>query len=384
MVVGVESLGLRIGIDAVTPGASLRPGAGGMRMYITTLSREMAAAEPASEFVLFESPHEPLPELDGIANLRRVVCNGVPASRALRVAYQNSIYPMLLHRARPAVLLATCNAYPAGAPAGVVVVQSLQYFNHPEAYGRLRSIYLRRTVRAAVRRSRLVIAVSEEAKRQVVLLAGADPTRVRVVHHGLPPMKSHRRAAAEPYILTVTTLYRYKNLSRLLLAFALLRAKHQIPHRLRIIGGDADMTAADIHREALAAGVGEYVDLCGPVTHDELSADYAGASLFIYPSLEETFGLPPLEAMSLGAPVVAARAGAIPEVVGDAAVLFDPYDVEDMATGMASVLLDSQRAEKLTQLGYVRAAEFTWSAAARGTLDALREVAELTSSAPVK
>ena len=354
-------------------------------MYITTLSREMAAIEPNSEFVLFESPHAPLPELDGIVNLRRVVCTGVPASRTLRVAYQNSIYPGVLRRENPTVLLATCNAYPAGAPKGVVVVQSLQYFNHPEAYGLLRSIYLRRAVRAAVRRSRLVIAVSEEAKRQVVLLAGADPARVRVVHHGLPPLEPRPRAvAAEPYILTVTTLYRYKNLTRLVLAFALIRAKYQIPHRLRIVGGDADMTAAEVRHKAEVAGVGEYVDLYGPVKHDELSAQYAAASLFVYPSLEETFGLPPLEAMSLGAPVVAANAGAIPEVVGDAAVLFDPYDVDDMARGMAGVLLDPQLAEKMTQRGYARAAEFTWSAAARGTLDVLREVAEPTRSALVK
>ncbi len=346
-------------------------------MYITTLSREMAAAEPASEFVLFESPHAPLPELDGIANLRRVVCRGVPASRALRVAYQNTVYPAVLRRAKPTVLLATCNVYPAGAPPGVVVVQSLQYFNHPEAYGRLRSIYLQRAVRAAVRRSRLVIAVSEEAKRQAVVMAGADPARVRVVHHGLPPLEAPGpAAAAEPYILTVTTLYRYKNVSRLLLAFALLRAKHQIAHRLRIVGGDADMTGADVRREALQAGVAEWVDLYGAVRHEELSAHYAGASLFVYPSLEETFGLPPLEAMSLGVPVVAARAGAIPEVVGDAALLVDPLNVEDMARGMAEVLLDSGSAAKLVQLGYARAAKFTWSAAARRTLDALHEVAE--------
>jgi glycosyltransferase involved in cell wall biosynthesis len=177
----------------------------------------------------------------------------------------------------------------------------------------------------------------------------------------------------ECYILTVTTLYRYKNVSRLLLAFAMLRAQHRIPHRLRIIGGDADMTGEDVRREAATAGVGGYVDVVGAVPQDELGNHYAGASLFVYPSLEETFGLPPLEAMGMGIPVVAARAGAIPEVVGDAALLVDPRNVEDMARGMAEILLDAGRAEQLVQLGYARAAKFTWSAAARGTLDALHE-----------
>ncbi len=371
-------LKLRIGIDAITPGSSLRSSAGGMRMYITTLTREIARHDPNVELVVFDSKALPLHELDDLPQVRRVSLRGVPEQRAGRILYQNSIYPLLLARRRLDVLLATCNVVPIGCRMPVVVViQSLQYFDHSSAYGRWRAAYLRASVRAAVQRATEIICVSHDSCRAALRYTGGDPARFHVVHHGAPVAATDFQRpdaddARDPYILTVTTLYSYKNVERLIEAYARLVRDHAIPHRLRIVGGDADVTADMLRRLASQHGVAERVDLLGAVAHDRLPAHYAGADLFVYPSIYETFGLPPLEAMALNVPVVASRATAIPEVVANAAEMVDPLDVADIARGMAAVLLDSRRRDELIRLGRERVKDFSWSEAASATLHVLR------------
>jgi glycosyltransferase involved in cell wall biosynthesis len=175
--------------------------------------------------------------------------------------------------------------------------------------------------------------------------------------------------------LCVATLYRYKNLPRLLEAFALLKLETGIPHRLRVIGGDADMSRGDLKALARRLGVLEVVDFVGPIAHREIAGEYAHASVFIYPSLDETFGLPPLEAMTIGIPVVASYAGSIPEIVGDAAEMVDPHDPIDIARGLRRVLLDAELASSLVRRGTVRARSFSWEATARQTFQVLRSAA---------
>src|SRR5216683_1165700 len=127
---------LKIAIDAITPGASLDEKAGGMRMYVATLTAEMGKHEPTVDFIVLESPQFPLDELEARPNVRRVVCKGIPVNRIGRVVYQNSALPVYLRLVKADVLLATCNVLPFGCPApAVVVVQSLQFFDHRAAYG---------------------------------------------------------------------------------------------------------------------------------------------------------------------------------------------------------------------------------------------------------
>lgn len=368
---------MRIGVDAVTPGESLRASAGGMRMYITALSREMVRLEPASNFAVFEPEWAGLGELEGIGRLQRVLVRA-PVGRAARIVFQNTVYGGVIRRARLDVRLDTCNVVPLGAPQpSVVVLQSLQYFDHPEAYGRLRGAYLRAAARHAVRVARLTICVSEESARLAERVTGVARDRVRVVHHGVPPAISGWKGEVErpspPRILCVATLYRYKNLERLIRAFGRLR-RQGLEHQLRVVGGEADVTLAELSEVAATTGVSDAVEFAGAVPHSEMAAEYAAADLFVYPSLQETFGLPPIEAMTLGVPVVAARASAIPEIVGQAAELVDPLDEEDIARGMAAALSPDRRRE-LVAAGRRRAAEFTWEASARRTLAALKEAA---------
>jgi glycosyltransferase involved in cell wall biosynthesis len=368
--------GLKIAIDAITPGASLRAGAGGMRLYLTSLTKKMSEQEPTVRFVVMESGRFPLAELDGLPNVTRVVCPGVPSSRVGRIIYQNSALPIYLRTLSVDALLATCNVLPLGCPVpAVVVVQSLQYFDHRESFGTLRGVYLRNALSYATRHAKALICVSESARAELLRLTGVEKAKVSVIYHGVSPAISSYtgqvKPASPPYILCVATLYRYKNLERLLEAFACLKKDSAILHRLKIVGGEADISLAELATIARRLGVASQVDLVGPLPHSQIVAEYAGASVFVYPSLEETFGHPPLEAMTLGVPVVASSGGSIPEIVGDAAELVDPLDEADIARGLRHVLLDSRRAQTLVRLGLRRASEFSWETTASRTFHAI-------------
>ncbi len=348
-------------------------------MYITTLTRKMSEFAPRLEIYVLESRQFPLPELDGLSNVRRVECPHVPTSRGARIVYQNTVLPVFLRSLGIDALLATCNILPLGCRVpSVVVVQSLQYFEHSESYGRLRAAYLRAAVRHACRHANVLVCPSESARRDLLRLSGVSPAKVRVVHHGVSPeIASYAGDTAPdspPYILCVATLYRYKNLLRLIEAYASVKAETRMPHRLRIVGGEADLSFGELKDHAANLGIAGEMDLVGPLPHDQIAAQYAHASVFVYPSLGETFGLPPIEAMTLGVPVVASSAASIPEIVGDAAELVDPVSVQDIARGLRCVVLDRSRSEALIRLGRERAKEFSWDSSARLMLQTIRSV----------
>lgn len=348
-------------------------------MYLTALTTKMSEQEPTVEFLVLESQQFPLHELNDLPNVTRVECRRVPASRVGRIVYQNTILPLYLRTIGADAFLATCNVLPLGCPLPtVVVVQSLQYFDHRQAFGVIRGAYLRAALKHASKYSNALICVSESARRDLVHLTGLNQERVFVIHHGVSPVISGYNGVVEPasppYILCVATLYRYKNLERLIEAFAMFKRDSAAQHRLRIIGGPGDMSIEELANIAHRFGVGDQVDLPGAVPHLKMANEYARASVFVYPSLAETFGLPPLEAMAMGVPVVASRAGPIPEIVGYAAELVDPFDVGDIARGLGSVLLDSERSQSLIRLGFKRSAEFSWDESARLTFAAIRSV----------
>jgi glycosyltransferase involved in cell wall biosynthesis len=372
---------MRVGIDAVTPGASLEEAVAGMRQYLIALISAMSAKDAANQFVVFESAHTPLGELDRLSNVLRVVCPGVPRLRSARVVYQNTAFPLLLRRYALDTMLGTCNVIPIGNPRPyVVVLQSLQYYVFGSTFGRARGTYLRTFVRSSLRRADAVIALSKAAKDEAVRFTGVNPRKVAVVYHGVPPdvtafaatLPAERDRLTPPYILVISSLMRYKNIERVLQAYAELRHKHDFEHRLRILGQSGEITVAELRAKAEVLGVAGWVDFLGGVDREAVPPQIAEADALVYVSLHETFGLPPLEAMALGCPVIAARASAIPEVVGSAAELVDPLDSSDISRGIARVILDPEHRRQLVQTGRQRASEFTWERAAASVLEVLQ------------
>jgi len=377
-------LGMRVAVDAVAAGTGLLPGAGPLRHTTVNLVAALADLAPLSTWHVYCPAFAVLHELTGRPNVRVHPVRAAARSRPLRVLYQHTGYAYALRRIRPNVALHTVNVAPTFGPRPrVVMLRSLQCFTHPRQFGLLRRRYLQFTLRRSLRAADRVVAGSSAAGNDAVRLLGLDPARIRVVPHGLAPHIASAldrppaaRQTQRPYLLAVSTLYGHKNYPRLLQAFASLRRRNVIAHDLRIVGADADLTAADLRRMADDLGVGEAVSFLGPVPHDRIAHHYQQADALVYVSLAETFGHPPLEAMACGCPVIASNATSLLEVTGGAAELVDPTDLNAIASAIERVVTQTELRTELVARGRKRARDFTWPRAAERLLAVLHEVAE--------
>jgi glycosyltransferase involved in cell wall biosynthesis len=237
----------------------------------------------------------------------------------------------------------------------------------------------------SVRHAERVIAVSQRTASDAVRLLGVDPARVRVVHEAAAPSFSPRAAdtlaplaqrlgfdadPGRPYILFVGTLEPRKNVPLLLDAFARLRRR--LDAQLLVVGGrgwlDEPIFAAHAR-----SGVGDAARFLGSLGEDDLAVLYSHAGVLALPSLYEGFGLPVLEAMACGAPVVCSNAGPLPEVAGDAAVFLNPDDPDAWAATMLDVLTNASLRAELRRRGFARTKEFSWERTARATREVYRE-----------
>jgi len=249
----------------------------------------------------------------------------------------------------------------ASAPR-VVTLHDLQHRDLPELFSRAQRLFRGRAYDRAVERSAATVVPSEFVRARAIDLLDVDPRRVKVVPHGVDhDMFRPGRESRESFLLYPARPWRHKNHPRLLQAFVDLRRERP---DLRLV-----LTGAGLER---LSPLPEGVEPRGLVTRDELASLYRRAACLVFPSLHEGFGLPALEAMASGCPVAAATSGALPEVCGDAAVLFDPEDARAIANSVREAL---SRADDLRAAGIARAAEFTWTESARRHEDVYRLVA---------
>ncbi len=374
---------MRVAVDAVAAGSGLLPGAGPLRHTTVNLVTALADLAPRSTWHVFCPAFAVLDELSGRPNVPIHPLRAAVRNRPIRILYQQTAYAHALRRVRPDVTLHTVNIAPVAGPRPhVVMLRSLQCFTHPHQFHWLRRRYLQSAIRRSLLGADLVVAGSSASAAAATRLLDLDPTRLRVIPHGLAPDIASaldkplpERQTQRPYLLAVSTLYGHKNYPRLLQAFASIRRRNAIPHELHIAGADADLTAADLRRMAEDLGVGDAVKLLGPVPHDRIGPLYQQADALVYVSLAETFGHPPLEAMACGCPVIASNTTSLPEITGDAAELVDPTDVQAIASAIERVVTQPRRRAALVARGRQRARDFTWARTAERLLAVLEEVA---------
>lgn len=360
---------MRIGID-ISKAVSSTDGVG---RYGEVLLRGLMSLDPDDEVVLyglfqpvapeaFEARFGRLPEGFRLAAERR------PGPAAVDVFH------------------ATTHTVPPGLEGGLVfTVHDLTFLSHPRLHTLDNRLHCLRGLAYALSLGTRLIAVSENTRRDLVRLLALDAGAIAVVHNaaadGFRPASLEeqervrtRYGLDRPFVLSVGVQEPRKNLATLLEAFRRLPEAMRRDHLLALAGPDGWLLE-DLRSAGAARALGDQTRWLGRVPEEDLPPLYSAATAFAYPSLYEGFGLPLLEAMACGAPVVASRTSSIPEVTGEAAVLVDPLDADSVRGGLAEVLGDADRRRALAAAGLERATHFSAGEMARKTLAVYRRAA---------
>lgn len=222
--------------------------------------------------------------------------------------------------------------------------------------------------RAAAARSDLIIAVSKFTAAQVAGLLGVEPSRLRVILHGVRPILP-RPGPREPIVLHVGAIQKRKNVARLVEAFAALDSSWTL-----VLAGSLGFGAPEILAAADSSPVRDRIRVTGYLSRQKLDDLYARASILAFPSLDEGFGIPVMEAMAAGLPVLTSNRSALPEAAGDAALLVDPERTDEIAEGLRRLARDEELRNLLRERGLARAKILTWSAAVEKTWSVYREL----------
>ena len=350
------------------------------RTGVGEYAHELAAGlarqlQPGDELVLFTSSWADRPDADVAAGWprTRMVDRRVPV-RLLSYAWHRLGWPGIDRLAGPADIVQSLHPLliPAGSAQSAVTVHDLDFLHHPERT----SAEIRRDypalVRAHTARAALVVVNSEDTATAVERSLNVPRHRIVVCRPGIPAWIGapvDRRPPKDGYVLFVGTLEPRKNLGVLLDAWIDLSSRGVPLPRLRIAGGVRPGGEGWVDRMR-SAPLSSHVDYVGYVSGADRRPLYEGARLLVLPSFHEGFGLPVLEAMSLGIPVVTSDRGALPEVVGDAGLTVDAEDRRALGDAIHAVLTDGNRAAGMSARGLAQAAGFSWDAAARSLYDA--------------
>jgi glycosyltransferase involved in cell wall biosynthesis len=301
----------------------------------------------------------------------------------VRSVWMQFLLPLILRRTRPDVVHFTNYLAPLfpGVPY-VVSIHDMSLTLLPEYHTLKKRLLTSSLVPAVARGARRILAPSESTKRDVVRLLGLDPGRVRVIPYAASsafrpvPVDAgsleQRHAVRVPYFLYVGTLEPRKNLARALRAFA--RVAASLPEHSFVLAGQQGWKYEEVLAEARRPELAGRVRFLDYLPEPDLPALYSGATAFVYPSLYEGFGLPVVEAMACGAPVITSRSSSLAEVAGEAARLIDPTDENDIAAALHMLGSDASLRRELSTRGVARAAEFSWEKTGRETLAVYEDV----------
>ncbi|HEU5423624.1 MAG TPA: glycosyltransferase family 1 protein [Nitrolancea sp.] len=346
----------------------------GVSRYIERLLAALPAAAPEDEIVVFAG-RGATKATAAFDPALRWLPSRLPTERpGVRILWEQFAAPPALARERIELVHAPVNVAPvlAGRPA-VVTVHDLAFLRYPEQYPGTKQRYLRWMTRRSVEHAARVIAVSEHTRRDLLNFYHVAPERVVVVPNGVGPEfrpgddPAEARALRathnlpDEFVLFVGTLQPRKNLLGLLRAWARVETAAPL-----VIVGAPGWQYQPIFDEVRVLGIGERVIFTG--YSGDLASWYRAATVFVYPSLYEGFGLPVVEAMACGTPVVTSNVSSLPEVAGDAALMVDPTDQDALAGAIARLLESPELRATLRERGLARAAAFSWERTARETV----------------
>lgn len=301
----------------------------------------------------------------------------------IRIPWEQGCAPVLLRLHGAEIYHGMLNVAPLLCPVpSIITIHDLAFIRFPQTFRSHNRAYLDWATRISARRASRILVVSEHTRKEVIGILGVAPERVIVTYdaareHFRPParevlqaFRSHHNLP-EQFLLFVGTLEPRKNL------LTLLEAYHQVVGQINIpllIGGGKGWMFAPVFARVEQLGLTKQVHFVGYLEEEALPLWYAAATIFIFPSLYEGFGMPPLEAMSCGTPVITSNSSSLPEVVGDAGLMVAPNDVDGFAAAILHLLRDRELRETLRARGLERARLFSWYTTAERTLAAYEAV----------
>jgi glycosyltransferase involved in cell wall biosynthesis len=361
----------------------------GIGTYIRNLVAALGRIDPENQYFIVAAPGD-LKELPALGSNFQVA----PYRTSTNMLWRSFGVPVFFRGCKPDLYHVPLNLVPVGMPSPYVVtvhdMSTLLYDGQPGFQHNLRL----RLFRRGLTRARQVIAVSEATRRDVMNTLGITPDRIRLVYNAPDPIftapvrsleleESHRIMERYqinyPFLLYAGNIRPQKNIPRLIEAFAVLRdeiAKHPVYSNLRlVIIGDEISKYPAVRHAVFQSRVEQWVRFLGFVPIQTLRIFYKAAAAFVFPSLYEGFGLPPLEAMACGTPVVTSNVSSLPEVVGDAAVTVNPENVFDIERGMREALMDTACRFRCIERGFEQVRRFSWDRTARQVLGIYKEAA---------
>ncbi|OQA42147.1 MAG: Alpha-D-kanosaminyltransferase [Chloroflexi bacterium ADurb.Bin325] len=379
----------RVGLNAHLLSLTQSYRGAGINGYIYQLLRHLPeAADEGRPFHFIAYLHEPA--FIAPAGLSVVRSRWDTRSPWRRIAWEQT--QLARHTRNTDLLHGLAFAAPlAAACPTVITVHDLSFLRYPHAFRAFNRRYLSLFTRLSARRAARVIAVSESTRQDVIALCGVPGERVVTVHNGVGAefrpaaageVAAFRAARGLPdrFILFLGTLEPRKNLRRLLEAYAKLRGSQGTALPPLVIAGGKGWFYEEIYAAAAELGLLDAVSFPGFIPVEDLPWWYRAAELFVYPSIYEGFGLPVLEAMACGAPVITSTASSLPEVAGDAALLVPPDDAAALADAMHRVLAAPALRAQMREAGPRQAARFSWRAAAHATAEVYRTVLGLPAA----
>ncbi|MCC6501836.1 MAG: glycosyltransferase family 4 protein [Deltaproteobacteria bacterium] len=370
---------MRIGVNALY----LLPGkVGGSEIYVRNLVRWLPRAEGGNEFVVYvnresEGVFEEIP-----GSVKVVRCSVSATNRPARILYEQFVLPLLAASHRLDALLSAGMTGPfVSSVPSFTMIYDLQHVNQPQNFDRRYLLFLKSIIYMSAKRAAAVLTLSEKSKRDIVKHYAISAEKVHVTYLASDKASFRRRVDEEvaavrkkyslpsSFVLYIASSLPHKNYERLLEAFKIVKASHK-DLKLVLIG--ARSSGFDIIKKKIEElGLIDEVVFLGWLPFEDIPAIYSAADLFVFPSLHEGFGIPVLEAMACGVPVVCSGIEPLDEVAGDAARLVDPLSVESLAEGMSEVLGDRALRDALVKKGLERASSFSWEKTAKDTLRAI-------------
>jgi glycosyltransferase involved in cell wall biosynthesis len=355
----------------------------GIGTYIRNLLRQLARLDRQTEFVVLCRPAD----CEALASLGENFRSVPETSGHYSIAEQIRI-PLALKREKVTLFHAPHYVLPPLVRCrSVVTIHDCIHLMFPQYLpNRFALAYARASIGLAARRATRVLTVSESSKRDILRFVDTTPEKIDVIYNafderfGVEPLEEdvvrvrERYQLNDEFVLYAGNVKPHKNLERLIEAFDLVRKRGLDRLKLVLIGDEISKYAA-LRRAVHQHQLHKYVRFLGYLPEETLAVMYRLAGVFVFPSLYEGFGLPPLEAMASGTPVVTSNISSLPEVAGAAAVLVDPYSPEAIADGIHRVLTDEALRRSLRQKGLARAAQFSWEQSVRRVREIYDDVA---------